>query len=176
MELTQGDIKSDLNKIINCLSKDDTPLASPLRALKISALYPFGALLINALGGAYVYLHREPIVEIIVGLAAMLFFAVIMTAVFYGNVLVYLSLPVKARNDSLVVNSLQKTYKKLLMGGLLMNLIVTVIACTNLKMAIAVPVVFMIGFLLIQAVIGLEMTRYGVGAVMEKAAALIKKI
>lgn len=168
MMLTHSDVKNDIANIIGKIGKEDFEIARPSQALKISSLYTFPCTVMHAILTMFIYFNISKSMDVIVGFLIVTAFSLAMTLVLYSNSLVYLSIPLKVRASSVILTKLKKTYVTIVMLMLVFNCIAIGAFIMKEDYILAVPITFVLGFFINQIVLGAEISRLGIGVLIEK--------
>ncbi|MEB7502451.1 hypothetical protein NGC23_20005 [Leclercia pneumoniae] len=174
--LKHSEVKDDIQMIVNRMANGDLELASPKKALLISSLYTLPCTLLHSLIAIYLYSFISHSTMILWSFLFVTVFSIGITLISYPNSLVYLSLPSTIRETSVVIKKIRKTYLNVVKAVVAVNFLAVASVFINPEYVIAVFVVFVIGFFVTQLVLGAEMSRYGIGAVMEKTSSLMRKV
>lgn len=176
MIITHDVVKKDIEKVMVELSDGNVELANPVHALKIASLYTLPCTIIHATLAFFIYFYISKASEVIWGFGMITTFSLVMTLILYPNSLVYLSVPNSVRASSIVLSKIKKTYVSVVVFMLLVNCVAAGMFLVKQEYIIAVPVVFFVGFFITQIVLGTEISRYGVGSLIEKMSVLAKNI
>ncbi len=176
MILTHDDVKNDIRKVMDKLGNGSLKLANPLQAFKLSALYTLPCTVLYALTTLYIYMVISNSATVIYGFLIMLLCSMLLTVIQYSNTLMYLSMPDDVRRESIVINKIKKTYLRVVSLTVIVNIVATLVFFLTKQYLIAIPVCFIAGFVLNQVVLSAEISRYGIGVLIEKTSGLMKRI
>lgn len=191
VSVTKNDVSRDMALLTQSLKDDDRPLVSPLSALKLSMLWPVAcvsgyvvALLwiattyvpeIDAFGTVVTFAQSMQ-TEIITTSIALLC-AVVFGLNIYNLAIVYLSFGSKARQQSIICNGFKKVIKRMAISTIILNWAIALGGCLiNPVLIAAGPFMFIMSAIAMQFIVSTEITRYGIGPIMKKLSALVKKI
>lgn len=171
MTLTHEEVRKDIATLLGKVGSGEIELVNPVRALKISSLYTMPCTLIHAVLACYIYFNISKSSDVLVGFTLITVFSLAMTLVSYSKSLAYLSIPRALRVESVVLGKLKKTYVFIIASMLLFNCIAAGAFFFNEEYILAVPIVFVLGFFITQIALGLEVSRLGIGLLIEKLSA-----
>lgn len=190
MVITQNDVGNDVKLITDSLADKNRPLVAPVAALKIAMLWP-GLCLMGYLSALlWVLMTYTPVFNSFgdpvslgsdygMGLAASaltIAFALAIGAGMYGPALLYLTIPEKIREQSLVISNMKKLVQKVGLFFILCNFMLAVAVCFYRDLIVASPLLLLFSFIIMQGIISAEMTRYGIAPIMKKMVSLARKI
>ncbi|MBD8108939.1 hypothetical protein [Erwinia persicina] len=183
------EVKNDVNMVLDRIEKGQWTLPSSTQALKSSALYPMSWLLFYSTALAWIVMSFTPptddpwINPLMHYLGLMLAFgvftallAVAITGVFYGQALVFFALKEPARKQSIVIRSLTLRFKRTGCFFTLVNFGYAIICIIDPNAFYGAPVMMLISLIVMQIIINCGVARYGIGPLMQKLSALVKKI
>lgn len=188
MALTNIEVKKDLELIFSNLNNAENSVPSPIGAVKVSAVFPMLSLLCYALSLGYIVatftppddVWVSPIIHYLGGILAFsgftLILALAIVAMFYTPSLVFLSIPENIREKSILASKFAKTFKNLSIVFIAINAMFAVVCAFIPDAFYGAPVVLLMSYLIMQAMISSEMTRYGMSAAIEKLSKLVNKI
>lgn len=182
------DVKKDADFVFESLASGERLIPSAFDAIKLSAVFPLTCVSFYALSLAYIIysfvppddvwinptLHYQGGVLAFGGFTLILSFAIV--AMMYPPFLLLTSIPKKVRVNSLLVKRLVCLYKAICKISIMFNGVFAVVAALNPQFFYAVPFVLIINYLIMQAIISSELTRYGIAGAMSKFSKLVKKI
>lgn len=190
MVITQADVNNDIRMLAESIEDDRRVLVSPLHALKLSMLWPLSCAVVYAIAISWIAYDFAPHVDhfdnmttltgeygfVIAASAIAIVFSLLIGVSLYGPALAYLSLSKEAREKSLIIGRLKKISFKMGLFFFLCNLAVAIVSFKIPYVLAVSPAALIISFLIMQGVIGAEMTRYGMSTVFGKLNKLAKKI
>lgn len=182
------DVKKDADFVFEKLASGKKLIPSAFDAIKLSAVFPLTCVSFYALSLAYIIytfvppddvwinptLHYQGELLAFGGFALILSIAIM--AMMYTPFLLLTSIPKEVRVNSLLIKRLVFLYKTICKVSIIINAVFAVVAALNPQFFYAVPFVLLISYLIMQAIITSELTRYGVAGAMSKFTNLIKKI
>ncbi|EHM7819006.1 hypothetical protein KG166_003958 [Salmonella enterica subsp. enterica serovar Eastbourne] len=189
--VTQSIVDEDIRMISEQISDKCKELVKPTKVLRIAFLYPSMLIVGYLIAFLYVKLTYTPYVNSFGDLVSFsnamsaevattcfgILFALIIGFVLYGPVLVYLSLPEKIRNASLVISSIRGTCIKTIAIVTSLNWGVAILGATvNTTFLCLSPAMILISIFVTQFVVNAEIARYGLGAVMGKINKVLRNI
>ncbi|EJG2388479.1 hypothetical protein AM391_RS21305 [Kluyvera ascorbata] len=176
MILTHDDVKNDIRKVMDKLGSGSLKIANPLQAFKLSALYTLPCTILHALTTLYIYMVISSSATVIYGFLIILLCSMLLTVIQYSNALMYLSIPDDVRRESIIIKKVKKTYLRVVSFTVIVNAVAALVFFITKHYLIAIPVCFIVGFIINQVTLSAEISRYGIGVLIEKATGLMKKI
>lgn len=190
MVITQKDVNDDLHMLVQSMERENRPLASAKKALKLSMFWPMSCVTGYALAMIWTVYQFKPQKDnfdnlttltgeygfAFAAVAVSIFFAMVISAIFYGPMLAYLSLDENVRKNSLIISRVKESVLKMGVFFIAINIILAICSIFRPEFLAASPFVLMISFIIMQCVISAEFTRYGIASVMSKLSKLVKKI
>lgn len=182
------DIKKDANFLFENFASGERLVPSAFDAIKLSAIFPLSCLSMYALSLAYIIfsfvppddvwlnptLHYQGLILAFGGFTLLLSIAIV--AMMYTPFMLLTSIPVEVRIQSLLVKKLSLLYKTTCKIMILVNGIFAVLSALSPPLFYAAPFVLLISYLIMQAIISSELTRYGIAGAVSKFGRLVKKI
>ncbi len=182
------DLKKDADFLLESFSSGKKLVPSAFYAIKLSAIFPLSCLSFYALSLAYIILsftppddawmnptlHYHGFTLAFGGFTFLLSIAIM--AMMYTPFLLLTSLPTDVRMQSLLVQKLSRIYTNTCKIMILVNGLFAVLSALNPQLFYAAPFVLLISYLIMQAIISSELTRYGIAGAMSKFAKTIKNI
>lgn len=105
-----------------------------------------------------------------------LILAIAIMAMLYTPFMLLISIPKEVRIKSLLIQRLTALFRKISEVAIVINGMLAIAAAFIPQLFYAAPFVLLISYLIMQASISSELTRYGIAGAMSKFAKIIKKI
>lgn len=182
------DLKKDADFLFGKFASGENLVPSAFDAIKLSAIFPLSCLSLYALSLAHIIfsfvppddvwvnpiIHYQGLTLAFGGFTLLLSIAII--AMMYTPFMLLTSLPIQVRVQSILVQKLSRTYKNTCKVMIVANGLFAVSSALLPQLFYAAPFVLLISYLIMQAIISSELTRYGIAGAMSKFAKLVKKI
>ena len=183
-----NDIKKDADFIFESLASGERLIPSAFDVIKSSAVFPMSCLSFYALSLAYIIysfvppedvwinpiLHYQGLTLAFGGFTLIL--AIAIMAMLYTPFMLLISIPKEVRIKSLLIQRLTALFRKISEVAIVINGMLAIAAAFIPQLFYAAPFVLLISYLIMQASISSELTRYGIAGAMNKFAKIIKKI
>ena len=176
MVLTNDDVKKDIVTITERLGDGAHTIANPLTALNLSSIYTLPCTVLHAAITIFIYATISNSSVVLWGFLIIASFSFVVTLTQYTNALMYLAIPESVRRESIILSRIKKVYLRTVLMSITANILTVLLFFFTREYLLAIPIVFIAGFLLNQVVLNTEITRYGIGALLHKTATLIKRI
>lgn len=176
MVLTNDDVKKDILSITAQLGNGNQGITNPLTALKLSSIYTLPCTALHAVITLFIYGTISNSSVVLWGFLILAGFSLVITLTQYSNALMYLAIPEAVRRDSVILNRIKKVYLCTVLISITVNVLAAMLFLFTREYLLAIPIVFVLGFIFNQVVLNAEIARYGIGTLLQKTAALIKKI
>lgn len=183
-----NDVKKDVDFVFESLSSEERLVPSAFEAIKLSAIFPLSCLSFYALSLAYIIysfvppddvwinptFHYQGLLLAFGGFTLILSLAIM--AMTYTPFLLLTSIPKEVRAKSLMVKRLSGLCKTVCIIAIVINALVALLSALNSQFFYAAPFVLLLSYLIMQAMVSSELTRYGIAGAMSKLTKLVKKI
>lgn len=182
MVITHNDVNKDIQMLMSSVDDGDRALPSPSQALKCSFFFPLTCLsfyvLVFIVNFLFVSDGSDPdFITLSLGaLGAAFVFSLFIGFIIYPQALAYFTLQEDVRGRSLILSRLSSLIRKVAFYLIALNFLLALSSIVFPYALMGAPVLIMLSFFVLNGVIGSEIARYGMGAVLEKMNSLVKKI
>lgn len=182
-------IKEDVTMVLNSFNAVNRTVPSIKQILKISAAIPMIAISLSIINVIWFFTFyseslsfgREYYLSEILGgflyvtiptfVIGMLLFVML-----YNNAILYLSIPEKAREESLLISHIRSVVKRISIGFITLNVFFILFSGVAPILVYATPLSTFLLLFTFGLVVSAEINRLGIGPVMVKLSELVKKI
>jgi len=182
--LTFNDVNRDFKAILDGVADTNRPVPSTLNALKVSSVMPLIGIALSTLTFGIICSHSNNrdfsvnlLVEYLLSGGAIpvyisMFVGLVQGLLLLPYISLYHSIPQNIRDNSLLLSS----FRKALFKGATFYVVALLASCAmsfkNEIFLVSTPIVMMLSIIVTSIVINLQVTKYGVGALIDK----LKKI
>ncbi|KMV67975.1 hypothetical protein WB66_23245 [bacteria symbiont BFo1 of Frankliniella occidentalis] len=186
--LMTADVRADLTMLMERFSAQEMNIPSVSASLKLSAIIPFLAVFLSFVSASAVYfLGYNPEMSVRgfadyflsdgwVFVVPTLIVGLVFSFMTYNNVMLYLAIPERVRDRSLVIQHLKKVAKRTIKIFLILMLVATILSGYSSWFAFSITGLLFAQLFIVNLVIGAEINRLGAGIVVEKISNLVSKI
>lgn len=186
--LTAADVDEDVTMLIDSFSVQQRSIPTPGMLMSRSVAIPVFSLIFSLISTAIFYMSTDKDTASVSGffdffmsegwylVAATIVVGVLFSLMAYSNLLTYMAVPEEARKKSLIIRHLKNVTRKTVIFFCSLIIVSCILSGLSPWFTIAIPALTLTLFIVVNAVIGMEINRLGIGLVMDKLSALVKKI
>ncbi|MBD8109352.1 hypothetical protein [Erwinia persicina] len=186
--LTAADVDADITMLMDSFNIHKRSIPSLGLLMRRSAVVPCFSLFFSAISTVIFYLSTDNSAASISGffdffmsegwylVAATLAVGLFFSFMTYNTLLTYMAFPAETREKSIIFRHLMSITRKTVF--IFFGLIVVSCILSGLSpwFTVAIPALTLALFIVVNVIVGLEISRLGIGAFLQKMSALIKKI
>jgi len=178
--LTFNDVNRDFKTIIDGVSDANRPVPSTLEALKVSSVMPLIGIIFSATGFWAVSAqmnHQSMTLSLLLdgflsGDAIPVYMSLVVgfmqMIMVLPYIILYHSIPIGIRKNTALIASLKKAVNKGAFIYVVLLLTSCLISFNNSMFLFSTPIIMFVAVLITSLIVNLQITKYGVGALIEK--------
>jgi hypothetical protein len=185
-----NDVNNDIKMLSDSMADINSPLIPTGKVFRLAMLWPglcisgyaiaVGLMVANFKAPSnQLYDVPDPLLHYLctnlVAGALCALFAIFLGVGLYGPALMYLTIPEKVRNKSIIITMLRKKITRIGCFFLFCNLALAMVACFYRDVIYCAPVLMMMSFFIMQWIVSAELMRYGIAPFMKKMVAMSRK-
>jgi len=186
--LTTADVDADITMLMNSLDVQKRSIPSLGMLMSRSAVIPSFSLLLSLISTIIFYSSTDKDTASLSGfseffmsegwylVAATLAVGMFFSFMTYSNLLAYMAVPEEVRKKSIIIRHLKSVTRKTVYFFLCLIIASCILSGLSPWFTVAIPALTLALFIVVNAIVGLEISRLGIGAFLQKFNALVKKI
>lgn len=186
--LTAADVEADIAMLMDSFNVQKRSIPSLGMLMSRSAVVPGFSLFFSIISTVIFYSSTDKESASLSGffdffmkegwylVAATLIVGLIFSIMTYCNLLTYMAVPEDARKKSIIILHLKRVTRKTVFFFLGLIVASCILSGLSPWFTVAIPALTLVLFIVVNVIVGMEISRLGIGVFLQKLSVLVKKI